>query len=153
MSQDNALLEETLAATRRGREVIMASVAVALTGALFLMQALQFYAFYRMYWSYRMAPHVLLVVGVALLAIGSRLYSQRVWAAIAAAALSGVAALLMGAWYVVMVVLGPMRVNPLTALLPFAAAAAALLAGLAIAPCKRTEAALRRAAAAGLDLD
>jgi hypothetical protein len=148
---DNSLLERTLAETRRSPAVVRAVVAVALTGALFLIQAAQFYTFYiAFYGAYKYAPPGVLVVGVALVWLGSRIYSQRVWAAKVAAGLTGVIALAMGIWYFARLGLG---VNPLTALLPFASVTAAVFAARAIGPCQKTADARRRAAAAGLDLD
>jgi hypothetical protein len=151
---DNALLDQTLAATRRTREVLVACGFTAVTGALFLLQAAQFYLFYlEFYGAYRYAPPSILVIGVALVMMASRLYSQRVWAAIAATAVTGSVAALMGFWYLFLVLLRGRQVNPLTALLPLACAATAVFAAQAIGPCKRTTAARQRAAAAGLDLD
>lgn len=148
---DNTLLDETLAATRRSPEVIRAAIAVALAGALFLIQAAQFYTFYvAFYGLYRYAPPGTLIFGLALVTLGSRIYSQRVWAVTAATVMSGVVGLAMLAWFIARKGQG---MNPLTAILPFSSIAAAVIAGLAIGPCKRTAAARQRAAAAGLDLD
>lgn len=148
---DNTLLEQTLAETRRSREVVRAAIAVALAGALFLIQAAQFYTFYTVFYGlYRFAPPSVLVVGIALVALASRIYSQRVWAVKTAVGLTGVVGLAMGVWYFARAGQG---VNPLTALLPFASVAAAVFAARAIAPCQKTAAARQRAAAAGLDLD
>jgi hypothetical protein len=149
--QGAADLDLAIEQTRRSREVVLASAFVAINGALFVMQAIQAFAFFYLWGAYRHAPPVLLVVGLVLIALASKIYSQRVWAAVSAAVVSGVCALALGTWYLVVTREG--RLSPLATVLPFGAAVAAACAAAAIGPCKRTAAARRRAAAAGLDLD
>src|SRR5438034_11814086 len=95
----NALIDQAIEETRRTREIVLASAFVAINGGLFVMQAIQFIAFFYLRGSYRFAPPVLLVVGLALIVLASRIYAQRVWAVMTAAAVSGVCALAIGAWY------------------------------------------------------
>jgi hypothetical protein len=148
---DNDLLDRAIEETRRTREVVLAAAFVAINGSLFLMQAIQFIAFFELYGTYRYAPPVLLVVGVALIVLASRIYAQRLWAVVAATAVSGGSALALGSWYLVVTRTG--RLAPLATLLPFASAIATVCAIAAIGACRRTAAARRRAAQAGLDLD
>jgi hypothetical protein len=144
-------LDRALADTQRTRPVVVASVTAASNGGLLLMQTMQLYYFLHLEGAYQLVPPVLLVLGVALLVLASKLYSQRPWAAVAALVVSAVAAAVMGIWCILMFMSGLLPL--LTELLPFALAVGAVVAALAIGPCRRTAAARRRAAAAGLDID
>jgi hypothetical protein len=150
-SADNALLDRALAETRRTRETVAATIAAVVNGCLLLLQAAQLFYFLRLAGAYALVPPVVLVLGIALLALASKLYAQRVWAATAALVLSGVAALGMALWCVRLFLAGILPL--LTQILPLALALGAVIAGVAIAPCKRTAAARKQAAAAGLDID
>jgi hypothetical protein len=118
---------------------------------LLLLQAVQLFYFLRLAGAYALIPPALVAVGITLLALASKLYAQRVWAAIAIGVVSGAAALGMAAWCLRLFLAGILPL--LTQLLPLALAVGAVMAGVAIAPCKRTAAARKQAAAAGLDID
>jgi hypothetical protein len=100
---------------------------------------------------YRLVPWVIALFGLGLVALGSRIYGQRLWAVRAAIASSFVGALGMGLWF--LRAAGSGLFSPLLMALPAASVVAAACAAVAHAPCARTAAARRRAAAAGLDLD
>jgi hypothetical protein len=149
--QDNALLDRFLEETRRTRETVLAAAFVAVNGVLFIMQAVQAWAFLWVYGFYVYVPPVLLVLGLVLVVLASKIYSQRVWAVVAATVTAGLSAVVLGTWYIV--VSQSAAIHPLATVLPFAAAVAGACAGAAIAPCLRTREARKRAAAAGFDLD
>jgi hypothetical protein len=148
---DNALLDRALAETRRARETVAATIAALVNGCLLLLQAVQLFYFLRLAGAYASIPPVLIALGIALLALASKLYSQRVWAAIAIGVVSGATALGMAAWCVRLFLAGILPL--LTQILPLALALGAVMAGVAIGPCRKTAAARKQAAAAGLDID
>jgi hypothetical protein len=148
---DNDVLDRALAETRRARETVAATIAAIINGCLLLLQAVQLMYFLRLAGSYALIPPVLVAVGIALLALASKLYAQRVWAAVAIGVVSGATALGMAAWCVRLFLAGILPL--LTQILPLALAVGAIMAGVAIAPCKRTAAARKKAAAAGIDID
>jgi len=148
---DNDLLDRALADTRRAKETVAATIAALVNGCLLLLQAVQLFYFLRLAGAYALIPPALVAVGITLLALASKLYAQRVWAAIAIGVVSGAAALGMAAWCLRLFLAGILPL--LTQLLPLALAVGAVMAGVAIAPCKRTAAARKQAAAAGLDID
>jgi hypothetical protein len=148
---DNDLLDRALAETRRARETVAATIAALVNGCLLLLQAVQLFYFLRLAGAYALIPPALVALGIALLALASKLYGQRVWAAIAIGVVSGATALAMAAWCVRLFLAGILPL--LTQILPLALAVGAVMAGVAIGPCKRTAAARKQAAAAGLDID
>jgi hypothetical protein len=148
---DNELLDRTLAETRRARETVAASIAAAVNGCLLLLSAAQLLYFIRLAGKYALIPPVMVALGIALLALASRLYSQRVWAAVTLGVVQGAAALAMAAWCIRLFLAGILPL--LTQLMPLALAIGAIMAGVAVGPCQRTAAARQRAQAAGLDLD
>jgi hypothetical protein len=148
---DDALLDRTLAETRRTRETVAATIAALVNGCLLLLQAGQLYYFLQIYGTYALVPPALLVLGIALLVLTSKLYAQRVWAAIAIAVVSAATTIGVGILFVLLFLAG---IHPLlTQIMPLTLAVGAVMAAVAIAPCKRTTAARKKAAAAGLDLD
>jgi len=148
---DNDLLDRALAETRRARETVAATIAALVNGCLLLLQAVQLFYFLRLAGAYALIPPALVALGIALLALASKLYGQRVWAAIALGVVSGATALGMAAWCVRLFLAGILPL--LTQILPLALALGAVMAGVAIGPCRRTAAARKQAAAAGLDID
>jgi hypothetical protein len=148
---EDALLDRALAETQRTRETVVATVAAVVNGCLLLLQSAQLLYFVTLAGAYALVPPALLVLGIALLALASKLYAQRVWAAIATAVLSGGAALGVGLWCVLLFLSGLLPL--ITQILPLALAIGAVMAAIAIAPCRRTATARKQAAAAGLDID
>jgi hypothetical protein len=148
---DNALLDRALAETRRAKETVVATVAAIINGCLLLLEAVQLLYFLRLSRGYELIPPALVVVGIVLLVLASKLYAQRVWAAVTLGIVSAVAALGMVAWCLRLFLAG---ILPLLAeILPLALAIGAVMAGVAVGPCKRTAAARKQAAAAGIDID
>jgi hypothetical protein len=145
------VLDRELANTKREAIVTTASVAVAVTGGLFLTGALQLWSAVWLAGLFEYVPWALLALGVALLFLGSRIYSQRLRAVLGAIVLAAIGTLGSGAWALVTMASGFLSL--IGVLMPLASLTAAILAGLAWGPCARTAAARRRAAAAGLDLN
>jgi hypothetical protein len=145
------VLDRELANTKREAIVTTASVAVAVTGGLFLTGALQLWSAVWLAGPFEYVPWALLALGVALLVLGSRIYSQRLRALLAAIVLAAIGALGSGAWALVTMANGFLSL--IGVLMPLGALTAAVLAGMAWGPCARTAAARRRAAAAGIDLN
>jgi hypothetical protein len=148
---DNAVLERALADTRRTGEVVLASAVVAINGGLHLLSTIQLWTFVHLRGVYGLVPPAIGIFGVVFIALGSKLYGQRLWAAAAALALSAVSALGTGLW--LLLTLGSGMLSPLALLLPAVSVAATVCAGLALGPCRRTAVARRAAAAAGMDID
>jgi hypothetical protein len=147
----NALLERTLAETRRAGEVVLASAVVAINGGLHLLGVVQLLYFVRLFGPYRLVPWGIAAFGVAFLVLGSKIYAQRLWAVRAALIVSALGALGMALWF--LRAAGSGMYSPLTMILPGASVTAVVCAAMALGPCARTAAARRRAAEAGLDLD
>jgi hypothetical protein len=145
------VLDRELANTRREGIVTAASVAVAVTGGLYVTGALQLWSAVWLAGPYEYVPWGLLALGGVFLFLGSRIYSQRLRALLAALVLVPLGGLGTGAWAVTTMVSGFLSL--LGVLMPLGSLAAAILAGMAWGPCARTAAARRRAAAAGLDLN
>jgi hypothetical protein len=146
-----AVLDRELANTKRAGIVTAASAAVAITGGLYLIGALQLWSAVWLAGLFEYVPWALLAVGVVLLFLGSRIYSQRLGAVLAALIVVSLAGLGAGAWAVTTLMNGFLSL--LGVLMPLGSLAAAILAGMAWGPCARTAAARQRAAAAGIDLN
>jgi hypothetical protein len=93
----------------------------------------------------------LLVLGIVLLFLGSRIYSQHLRALLAAIVLVSLSVLGTGAWAAMTAINGFLSL--LGVLMPLGSLAAVILAGMAWGPCVRTAEARKRAAAAGFDLN
>jgi hypothetical protein len=144
-------LEQAVALTQRAGVTTAASVAVAGAGGLLILSACQLGYSIRLSGPYQPVPYAMLGVGVVLVALGSRIYSQRVWAVLLAILLAGGSALGMGAWFLLSAGAGIFSL--LVFIAPFGAVAAAMLAAMALGPCLRTRRVRRQAAAAGMDID
>jgi hypothetical protein len=145
------VLDRELANTKRAGIVTAAAIAVASSGALDAIGALQLWSMVQLFGWYQYAPWCLLVVGAASLFLGSRIYSQRLRALLAAIVLVSLGTLVTGAWAALTARDGFLSL--LGVLMPLGSLAAAILAGMAWGPCARTAAARQRAAAAGFDLN
>ena len=145
------VLDRELANTKRDGIVTAASVAVAVTGGFYLMGGLQLWSAVWLANLYEYVPWGLVGFGVLFLFLGSRIYSQRLRALLAAIVVVSLGALGTGAWAVTTMLSGFLSL--LGVLMPLASIAAAILAGMAWGPCARTAAARQRAAAAGIDLN
>ena len=145
------VLDRELANTKRDGIVTAASAAVAITGGLYLTGALQLWSAVWLAGPYEYVPWALLAFGVLLLFLGSRIYSQRLRALLAAIVFVAMGAIGTGAWALTTMMNGFLSL--LGVLMPLGSLAAAILAGMAWGPCARTAAARQRATAAGLDLN
>ena len=145
------VLDRELANVKREGIVTAASVAVAVTGGLYAMGGLQLWSAVWLAGPYEYVPWGLLGMGVLFLFLGSRIYSQRLRALLAAIVAVAIGGLGTGAWAVTTMLSGFLSL--LGVLMPLASIAAAILAGMAWGPCARTAAARQRAAAAGIDLN
>lgn len=145
------VLDRELANVKREGIVTAASVAVAVTGGLYAMGGLQLWSAVWLAGPYEYVPWALLGMGVLFLFLGSRIYSQRLRALLAAIVVVSLGGLGTGAWAVTTMLSGFLSL--LGVLMPLASLAAAILAGMAWGPCARTAAARQRAAAAGIDLN
>lgn len=146
-----ALLERVIEQTQRAPVVTAAAVAVALNGALQVVVGLQLGFAVRLIPRYEYVPHAMLALGIACVALGSKMSRQRLWAVVLALALSAVGAIAMGVWLVIAVRGGMFSLLGLAA--PLGCAAAAIFAGLAIQPVTRTRDLREEAARAGIDVD
>ena len=145
------VLDRELANVKREAIVTTASVAVAIAGGLFLTGALQLWSAVWLAGPFEYVPWALLAVGIALVILGSRIYSQRLRAVLGAIVLASIGTLGSAAWALVTMASGFLSL--IGVLMPLGALSAAVLAGMAWRPCARTAAARKRAAAAGLDLN
>jgi hypothetical protein len=145
------VLERELANTERAGIVTAAAIAIAAAGAVDVIGALQLWSVVRLFGVYQYVPYALLVVGVVLVLLGSRVYSQNLRALLAAIALAVLGLIGTGAWAALTSKDG--FLSMLGVLMPLASLAAAILAGMAWGPCARTAAARKRASAAGFDLE
>jgi hypothetical protein len=145
------VLDRELANTKRQTIVTVAAAAVAVAGALDLIGALQLWSVVWLIGLYACVPWALLALGVVLLFLGSRIYSQQLGAVLAAIVLVPLGVLGTGAWAFVTAKDGFLSL--LGVLMPLGSLAAAILVGMAWGPCARTAEARKRAAAAGFDLN
>lgn len=145
------VLDRELANVRREGIVTAAAAAVAITGGFYLIGALQLWSAVWLSGPYEYVPWALLGLGVVVIILGSRIYSQRLRALLAAIVIVSLGGLGTGAWAVTTMLSGFLSL--LGVLMPLASLAAAILAGMAWGPCARTAAARQRAAAAGIDLN
>ncbi|HEY7373571.1 MAG TPA: hypothetical protein VIF57_15530 [Polyangia bacterium] len=145
------VLDRELANTKRQTIVTVAAAAVAVAGALDLIGALQLWSVVWLIGLYAYVPWALLALGVVLLFLGSRIYSQQLRAVLAAIVLVPLGMLGTGGWAFVTAKDGFLSL--LGVLMPLGSLAAAILVGMAWGPCARTAEARKRAAAAGFDLD
>ena len=145
------VLDRELANVKREGIVTAAAVAVAITGGFYLMGGLQLWSAVWLAGPYEYVPWALVGMGVLLLFLGSRIYSQRLRALLVAIVAVAIGGLGTAAWAVTTMLSGFLSL--LGVLMPLASLAAAILAGMAWGPCARTAAARQRAAAAGIDLN
>jgi hypothetical protein len=145
------VLDRELANMKRAGIVTAAAVAVAISGAFDAIGGLQLWSVVRLYGWFEYVPYGLVTVGAASLFLGSRIYSQRLRALLAAIVVVSLGALGTGAWAVLTAKDGFLSL--LGVLMPLGSLAAAILAGMAWGPCARTAAARERAKAAGFDLN
>jgi hypothetical protein len=145
------ILDRELANTKRKGIVTAAAVTVALAGSLNLIGALQLWSVLWLYGPYQYVPYGLIGLGVAFVLLGSRIYSQRLRALLAAIVLVSLGTIGTGAWAYMTARFGFLSL--LGVLMPLGSLAAAILAGMAWGPCARTAEARKRAAAAGFDLN
>src|SRR5262245_38370696 len=145
------VLDRELANSKRAGTVTAASIAVAISGGLFIIGALQLWTVLWLYGFYQYVPYALLALGVVYLFLGSRIYSQHLRSLLAAIVLVAVGTLGAGAWAVLTTLDGFLSL--LGILMPAGSLAALVLAAMAWGPCVRTAEARKRAAAAGFDLN
>jgi len=145
------VLDRELANARRAPVTTAAAIVAACSGGLYLFGALQLWSATWLLGLYQYIPWAMIVLGVGLLALASRIYGQRVGAAVGGIVVGALGALGMGAWILVAFVGG--FASLLLTLLPLGSIATIALSAMAYGPCKRTAAPRRRAAAAGVDID
>ncbi len=147
----DAILDQALAETKRSERVVAAAVGGAASGALHVLGALQVWWLTGRLGVYNVIPIVMLAMGVALCAIGSRTFRQHVGAVRALIGVSIFGILGMGLAFMLASYIG--LFSFLIMLLPVASIVTLILGAMAYAPCVRTAAARKRAADAGLDID
>jgi len=145
------VLDRELANTKRRGIVTAAAILVAIAGGLDLIGALQLWSAVWLMGFYQYVPWALVGLGVILLFLGSRIYSQNLRALLAAIVLVSIGVLATGAWAFMTAKDGFLSL--LGILMPLASLAGAILAAMAWGPCARTAEARKRAAAAGFDLN
>ncbi len=146
-----AMLERAIEQTRRSPIVTAASIAVAANGAVLALVALQLGFAVWLARPYQYVPHAMLVTALAFVALGSRIYSQRVWAVVAALVLLAISAIALCVWFVFTVLSGMFSLLVIAA--PLACIAAGVFVWLALGPCIRTRAIRQQAFRAGMDID
>jgi hypothetical protein len=146
-----AILDREIANTQRSTATMAASAGSAICGALHIAGALQIWSLLRLPGMYKLVPWLMVALGAAFIALGSRIYRQDLRAVIGAIALGSFDVIAMGVW--VLLSVGSGFFSMLMMLLPMASVATAVLGGLAYGSCLRTAEARRRAKAAGFDLD
>jgi hypothetical protein len=132
-----------LVAVLGGRVALVLGVFTVLLGA----QSLGNLRFVSWYW---LLPLAMLPLGVASVISGWKLSRGRGWAAIAVVALAGFLGLFVSGWTLLALTFG--YFSMLSPMVAMAAFVAALLAGLAIGPCRRADAARAKLLSEGLDL-
>jgi hypothetical protein len=145
------VLERELANAQRAPITTGAAIAAASNGGLHLVGALQLWSAVWLIGLYAYIPWAMIAFGVALLALASRIYGQRIPALIGCIVVATIDAVGMGAWMMLTVDSG--FVSLVLILLPMGSIATVVLCGFAYGPCKRTAEARKRAAAAGVDID
>jgi hypothetical protein len=124
---------------------------LAAVGAMLIGSALQLWGLTQLEGLVRFVPYLMVVLAGPFFTCSVKVYRGRVWAAVLGLVLSALTALAMGVWFLLSAASGFFSL--LAVLVPMAAVAAAVFAGLAIGPCRRHSAARRGLAASGLPMD
>jgi len=145
------LLEQAVAETERSTATVAAAAASAINGGLHILAALQLWSLVHLFGLYNIVPYAMVGLGALFIALGSRIYGQRVLAVRAVIVVGTIDMMAMGGWLLLTV--GSGMFSLLIMVVPAGSLSAALLAFFAHGACIRTSAARRRAAQAGLDID
>ena len=143
-------VEVLIQETRPTLLVHAAASASAATGAFLLITAFQLWDLVVFRGRFKAIPVAFTIVGIVSLPLAVKIWRQRPWAAVAGLALFGPTAL--GSSLCLFMSFTGGLISAAAALVPPLAIGAAVTTGLAIGSCRRTAAARRRLATAGLDI-